>query len=211
MPTPSPPASPSTTSSPARTSTACARPPPTARGARPLRRRVRHRRLVPRRQAGDQAVAAAGGPQSGLTLSDLARQVRNAFYGVEAQRIQRGQDEVRVMVRYPGAGAHVHRQSRRHVHPHAGRLRGALLQRRPLRIGRGYSSIRRVDGRRVVNVTADVDRSQVSPEEVNASIQRQVLPALMRPVPRHRDRPVRGAGGARQGHDRARLRRRCWR
>jgi multidrug efflux pump subunit AcrB len=46
-------------------------------------------------------------------------------------------------------------------------------------IGRGFSSIRRVDGRRVVNVTADVDRSLVSPEEVNASIQREVLPALM--------------------------------
>ncbi|NIW24748.1 MAG: AcrB/AcrD/AcrF family protein, partial [Gammaproteobacteria bacterium] len=37
----------------------------------------------------------------GLRLSDLARQVRQAFYGEEAQRIQRGRDEVRVMVRYP--------------------------------------------------------------------------------------------------------------
>jgi multidrug efflux pump subunit AcrB len=46
-------------------------------------------------------------------------------------------------------------------------------------IGRGFSSIRRVDGRRVVNVTADVDRSLVSPEEINASIQRTVLPRLM--------------------------------
>jgi multidrug efflux pump subunit AcrB len=45
-------------------------------------------------------------------------------------------------------------------------------------LDRGYSSIRRVDGRRVVNVTADVDRSQVSPEEVNASIQREVIPRL---------------------------------
>ncbi len=37
----------------------------------------------------------------GLTLSDLGRQVRQAFYGEEAQRIQRGRDDVRVMVRYP--------------------------------------------------------------------------------------------------------------
>ena len=37
----------------------------------------------------------------GLTLNDLARQVRQAFYGEEAQRIQRGTDDVRVMVRYP--------------------------------------------------------------------------------------------------------------
>lgn len=37
----------------------------------------------------------------GLTLNDLANQVRAAFFGVEAQRIQRGSEEVRVMVRYP--------------------------------------------------------------------------------------------------------------
>ena len=36
-----------------------------------------------------------------LTLSSLGRQVRQAFYGEEAQRIQRGTDDVRVMVRYP--------------------------------------------------------------------------------------------------------------
>ena len=37
----------------------------------------------------------------GLTMANLARQVRQAFYGAEAQRIQRGRDDVRVMVRYP--------------------------------------------------------------------------------------------------------------
>ena len=36
----------------------------------------------------------------GLTLGDLARQVRNAFYGAEAQRVQRGRDDLRVMVRF---------------------------------------------------------------------------------------------------------------
>ena len=115
----------------------------------------------------------------GLSLNDLARQVRNAFYGVEAQRVQRGQDEVRVMVRFP-------EQERTSI----GNLEDMYI-RTPdgsevpfysvakFDIGRGFSSIRRVDGRRVVNVTADVDRSRVSPEEINASIQRNVLPALM--------------------------------
>ena len=37
----------------------------------------------------------------GLRLQDLGRQVRQAFFGEEAQRIQRGRDDVRVMVRYP--------------------------------------------------------------------------------------------------------------
>ncbi|MFW5845090.1 MAG: efflux RND transporter permease subunit, partial [Planctomycetota bacterium] len=39
----------------------------------------------------------------GLRLDDLARQVRQAFFGAEAQRIQRGRDEVKVWVRYPEA------------------------------------------------------------------------------------------------------------
>ena len=37
----------------------------------------------------------------GLNMASLGRQVRQAFYGEEAQRIQRGQDELKVMVRYP--------------------------------------------------------------------------------------------------------------
>ena len=39
----------------------------------------------------------------GLTMASLGRQVRQAFYGEEAQRIQRGQDELKVMIRYPEA------------------------------------------------------------------------------------------------------------
>jgi multidrug efflux pump subunit AcrB len=50
-------------------------------------------------------------------------------------------------------------------------------------LDRGYSSIRRIDSRRVVNVTADVDRSVVSPEEVNTSIQREVIPKLRAAYP----------------------------
>ena len=55
-------------------------------------------------RAGKQEVQLALLPEAkplGLSLNDLARQVRTAFYGVEVQRIQRGQDDVRVMVRFP--------------------------------------------------------------------------------------------------------------
>ncbi len=132
-------------------------------------------------RAGKQEIKLSLLPEArtlGLTLNDLARQVRNAFYGIEAQRVQRGQDEVRVMVRFP-------EQERTSI----GNLEDMYI-RTPdgsevpfysvakFDIGRGFSSIRRVDGRRVVNVTADVDRSRVSPEEINASIHRDVLPAI---------------------------------
>ncbi len=115
----------------------------------------------------------------GLTLNDLARQVRNAFYGSEAQRIQRGSDDVRVMVRFPES----ERKSIGNLEdmyirtPDGDEVPFYSVAR--FELGRGFSSIRRVDGHRVVNVIADVDRSKVSPEEVNASIQRDVLPGLM--------------------------------
>jgi multidrug efflux pump subunit AcrB len=50
-------------------------------------------------------------------------------------------------------------------------------------LGRGYSTIQRVDGRRVINVIADLDRNKLAPEEVNQSIQTQVLPKLRAKYP----------------------------
>ncbi len=119
----------------------------------------------------------------GLTLNDLARQVRHAFYGSEAQKIQRGQDEVRVMVRFPD-------EERRSI----GNLEDMYI-RTPagvevpfysvarFEIGRGYSKIERRDGQRMVEVTADVDRALVSPEEVAMSILGEFVPSLLTRYP----------------------------
>ncbi|MEX2132213.1 MAG: efflux RND transporter permease subunit [Pseudohongiellaceae bacterium] len=110
------------------------------------------------------------GKTLGLTLNDVATQVRQAFYGAEAQRIQRGTDDIRVMVRYPEN----ERQS-------LGNLED-LLVRTPagaevpfssianFNLGNGYSSINRQDGRRVITVRGDIDRSAVKPEEVRGEI-----------------------------------------
>ena len=119
-----------------------------------------------------------GARNLGLTLTDLAAQVRSAFYGAEVQRVQRGPDEVRVMVRYPEA-------ERRSI----GNLEDMRI-RTPegsevpftsvatFEIDRGYSQINRINGRRVVNVLGDIDRERVTPEEVNTSIMTEMLPAL---------------------------------
>jgi len=118
----------------------------------------------------------------GLTQNDLARQVRQAFYGEEVQRIQRGRDDVRVMLRYP-------RRERRSL--------GSLEEMRirtvdgtevpfasvaDAEFGRGYATIRRTDRMRVVNVTADVDRRLTTPEAVIAEVERE-LPALLAAYP----------------------------
>lgn len=110
------------------------------------------------------------GKNLGLTLNDIATQVRQAFYGSESQRIQRGTDDVRVMVRYPEN----ERQS-------LGNLE-SLLIRTPsgaevpflsiadYSLGNTYSSINRQDGRRVITVRADIDRTAVKPEEVRREV-----------------------------------------
>ena len=113
----------------------------------------------------------------GLTLADLASQVRSAFYGKEAQRMQRGQDDVRVMVRFPESErSSIGNLEDMYIRtPNGTEVPFYSVAR--FELGRGYSTIRRVDGRRVINVTAEIDRSAVSPEEIAMSIGADVLPS----------------------------------
>jgi len=118
----------------------------------------------------------------GLTLHDLGRQVRQAFYGEEVQRIQRGSDEVRVMVRYP-------LEERRSL---AGleqlRVRTADGAEVPLATvasiepRRALAAIHRNDRTRVVHVAGDVDRSVTTPGRSIAILEAR-LPALLREFP----------------------------
>jgi multidrug efflux pump subunit AcrB len=118
----------------------------------------------------------------GLTLEDLGRQVRQAFYGEEVQRLQRGVDEVRVMVRYPLEA----RRSLAALDELRVRTReGAevpLLTVAEKIPRRALPSIRRVDRMRVVNVAADVDRAQTTPVRATQALVRQ-MPALLQDYP----------------------------
>ena len=119
----------------------------------------------------------------GLTLSDLAKQVRQGFYGDEAQRIQRGRDDVRVMVRYPEN----ERKSLADVENMRIRLPdGTEIPFKTvadIEYGRGYSTIKRVDRKRVVSVSADVDEGVASAGKINKELNAKVLPELMRKYP----------------------------
>jgi multidrug efflux pump subunit AcrB len=137
-------------------------------------------------RAGKQEVKLSVKPTAeafGITLVDLARQVRQAFYGEEAQRIQRGRDDVRVMVRYP-------KEDRRSIGDlenmriramNGGEVPFATVAEADL--GRGYSNIRRVNRQRTVNVTADVDPNEGNPGEVLADVTQNVLPAILADYP----------------------------
>ncbi len=114
----------------------------------------------------------------GLTLSDLAGQVRQAFYGHEVQRIQRGRDDVKVVVRYPA-------EDRRSLGDlERMRIRAADGSAVPFssvaraNLGRGFSSIQREDRRRVVSVTAAVDTHVANANEIVADLKREVVPEI---------------------------------
>lgn len=119
----------------------------------------------------------------GITERDLAVQVRSAFYGAEAMRIQRGQNEVKVMVRYPEADrrtlATIDRMRMRTP-------RGAevpFIQAAYVEEGRGFSSISRSDRRRVVSVTARVNKRLANSTEILAEVEGGVLRELMADYP----------------------------
>ena len=119
----------------------------------------------------------------GLSLSDLAGQVRAAFFGVEAYRLQRGQNEVRVYARLPDDD----RDAIEDLNDY--RIRTAAGAEVPLEevatVSLGYSpsQINRQDGRRVVTVTADVDPSVTTGNAVKSSLQSSVLPSIQRAIP----------------------------
>lgn len=123
------------------------------------------------------------GEALGLSLMDIGRQVRGAFYGDEAQRLQRGRHEVKVMVRYP-------EQQRRSLTtlenmyvrtPQGDEVPFSAVAE--ARIEPGYTTIRRVDGARAVVVAANANLDAVEPSKVVADIQQNFIPQLLAKYP----------------------------
>ncbi len=133
-------------------------------------------------RAGKQEVRLEVTPEAeslGISLADLARQVRQAFFGEEAQRIQRGREEIKVMVRYPEDERRslANLEQMRIRTPAGDEVPFSVAGR--MEIDRGFSTIVRTDRKRTVNVTADVDLDQANANEIIAALRRDFLPRLM--------------------------------
>ncbi|MBW2615782.1 MAG: efflux RND transporter permease subunit, partial [Deltaproteobacteria bacterium] len=119
----------------------------------------------------------------GLTLNDLARQVRHAFYGAEALRLQRDQDEVKVLIRYPES----ERRSLGFVEEMRIRAPGGIevpfSQVAEVNMEQGYSSIQRAQRRRVIKVTGDVDETVTNANEVRTFLEGRFLEQLKNRYP----------------------------
>jgi multidrug efflux pump subunit AcrB len=117
----------------------------------------------------------------GLTLADLARQLRQGFYGAEAQTIQRGRDEVKVMVRYPAS----QRRSLSDVEDMRIRSRDGIevpfSSVAKAELSTGYSAISHVNRMRVITVTAEIDDDAVNANEVVAALNAGPLDAAVAP------------------------------
>ncbi len=119
----------------------------------------------------------------GITLEDLARQVRSAFFGEEALRLQRGRDEVRVYVRLPEEERNTLADFRNYRirAPSGGEV--PVSEVAEIAFGTGASTLRRIDGRRIVTVTADVNKAIVTGQEVNSALTDRILPELQADFP----------------------------
>ena len=119
----------------------------------------------------------------GLTLQELAGQVRAAFFGAEAVRVQRGREEVRVYVRLPEE----ERSSITDIEGYLIRTPGGgevpIISAAALSQGVSPSALRRRDGQRVVTVTADVDASVISSDEANDILAGSILADLAATFP----------------------------
>jgi len=118
----------------------------------------------------------------GLTLSDVAGQVRQGFFGQEVQRIQRGQDEVRVWVRYSSEDrSSLGLLDRMRIRTQDGSEYpfGELAE---YTLKRGITSISHLDKKRELTVEADLSDASLDLPPILAEIRDEVVPRVLAQV-----------------------------
>jgi multidrug efflux pump subunit AcrB len=123
------------------------------------------------------------GEAAGLTAADVARQLRQNFFGEEVQRIQRGRQELKVMVRYPEDQRRSTRDFFNVRINLADGTQAPLTAMAKVTESRSLSEINRIDGRRVISVSGEVDTTLATPGEVSAAVLGEVIPQLRQDYP----------------------------
>ena len=119
----------------------------------------------------------------GLDLNSVMRQIRNAFFGAQAQRFQRGQDEIRVWVRYnlEARSSITQLDDYRLITPSGSRV--PFREIATYQIVRGTESIGHLDGKREIRVTADMEDPNGSATDILQDIQDNIMPSLLSQYP----------------------------
>ena len=133
------------------------------------------------------------GEAAGLTPAAVGAQLRANFHGVEVQRIQRGHEEIKVMVRYPPERrASLQELASERIR----RLDGSempLSAVANLHESREQATRMRINGTQAVEVNARTDRLVVTAEEARQEIDRAFLPGLLERYPGLRIATAAGA------------------
>jgi len=119
----------------------------------------------------------------GLTLADIMSQIRNGFFGKQAQRFQRGQDEIKVWVRYDKKD----RASLKNlddmwiVTPTKNKV--ALSEIVSYKIIRGEVAINHLEGKREIQISADLKSFDDSATDVLDDIKTRIMPEIQAKYP----------------------------
>jgi multidrug efflux pump subunit AcrB len=118
-----------------------------------------------------------------LTLADLARQVRAGFYGEEVQRVQRGQDEVKVMVRFPRdeRDSVGYLDNMRIRTPDGGRVPFHAVAE--VELGEAPLRIQRFDRERAVRLSGEVDKEIAEPDKIKTDFLENEMPRVLTQFP----------------------------
>lgn len=123
------------------------------------------------------------GSTLGLTLGDLATQIRQGYYGHEVQRIQRGRDDIRIMLRYPKQQRQTINDIERMYFRLADGTEVPFSSVANIVAGRGFAAINRANRKRIVNVTASVDDESGNSQNINDDLTNKHLPKLISQYP----------------------------
>lgn len=130
----------------------------------------------------------------GLSETSLGRQLRHAYFGAEVQRILRDGREVKVMVRLPREQRLSLKDLRRMVIRAPDGTEIPLVRAARIEEGRAYSTINRESGRRILKVSASIDKQHANSRQVRSLIESQLMPEI---VAAHPDLQWKFAGGRR--------------
>ena len=123
----------------------------------------------------------------GVSSQDLANTIRASYYGAEVMRLQRGRHEVKLMVRYPPE----QRRSLadlKEIRIRTGRngmpgVELPITELADINVVRGYNEINRLNQKRSITVTADIDEKVANARETVAALQAGFMPDLLKRYP----------------------------
>ncbi|WP_075188308.1 efflux RND transporter permease subunit [Teredinibacter haidensis] len=119
----------------------------------------------------------------GLTTADVAGQASFSLYGIEAQRIMRDRQEIRVMVRYPENERNTLGSINSVLIRTPGGAEVPLSEVADIEFTEGVNQIYREEGNRAISVWASVDFEQAESFKIADTIEKEVFPNLQKRYP----------------------------